>query len=422
MPNTREDDASKSQLLTLLKNGMGKDCLPVGIDDWNFETMQKWFLTVGHESIGFPKTLAYLIPATTRQGDCEAAHLERPSWLDPNTFHRGQKFALDHFFGICFSNVVSLCLIFTDADGLRPMIVTGQSGTPYLSFKRYLSTIRRVKSWYTEDPWIEGSCAEKNIRAVRKMHLKVRKQVCTLGPAELRTASKIEKPWCPARQILLRDIQDYVEPDTTGPDRFLQEAAFRPPGMNQADMSVTQFAFMGLIVVYPREFGVHWATEEDLAAFCHFWRVLGHLLGIEDEYNFCRGNLDEIRERTTCLINTVFKPKLRDVVCEWEHMTRCLVAGISYYLPAPPFILTVLRLTDLLRIPMPRVRATLGIWKYCRYLIVKFGLRYLTMIPSVVLYLNFAVNRAIEQASNFSSEKHAELEVASRASLRMASF
>lgn len=52
--------------------------------------------------------------------------------------------------------------------------------------------------------------------------------------------------------------------------------------LNQGEMIATQFAFIGLFILYPKFFGAHYATDEELEAFCHVWRGLGYLLGIDD--------------------------------------------------------------------------------------------------------------------------------------------
>lgn len=47
--------------------------------------------------------------------------------------------------------------------------------------------------------------------------------------------------------------------------------------------------FAGPIVVAPRFFGIE--DENELVAYLHTWRVLGHLLGIDDQYNPFVGDL-----------------------------------------------------------------------------------------------------------------------------------
>lgn len=53
--------------------------------------------------------------------------------------------------------------------------------------------------------------------------------------------------------------------------------------IDQSAMACTQFGFMGFIIIRTERIGIHDATNEDLEAFIHFWRVIGYALGIEDK-------------------------------------------------------------------------------------------------------------------------------------------
>ena len=52
--------------------------------------------------------------------------------------------------------------------------------------------------------------------------------------------------------------------------------------ITQKDMALTQFGFMGFDVIKSKEVGLHNATNEDLRAFVHVWRVIGCIMGIEN--------------------------------------------------------------------------------------------------------------------------------------------
>lgn len=47
-------------------------------------------------------------------------------------------------------------------------------------------------------------------------------------------------------------------------------------------MSLTQFGFIGLLLLKKKELGVK-GTEEDEKGLVHFWRTIGYMLGIQDE-------------------------------------------------------------------------------------------------------------------------------------------
>ncbi|EFN67112.1 hypothetical protein EAG_12674, partial [Camponotus floridanus] len=228
--------------------------------------------------------------ATFEDGDCDRPANKIPDWLDISKFYRGQQFALRYFCTLSISNLMSLLMIFSFADGLKPLILSQKSNTPYRAFKRYLSTIRRFRNWYT-----------------------------------------MSYTKCPMFQTIAKDFADTCP---LAKSRQCPYTMSKMKGLNQGDMSGTQFACMGLIVLYPEQFGIYNVSDEDLEAFCHLWRGLGYLLGIQDQYNFCRGSLQEIRQRTEDFIEHWVKPNLSTVTAEWEHMSISLYEGngvISYF-------------------------------------------------------------------------------------------
>ena len=44
---------------------------------------------------------------------------------------------------------------------------------------------------------------------------------------------------------------------------------------NQYDMVETQFAFVGVALLFPLKFGAYGTTDDDLRGFIHFWRCIG---------------------------------------------------------------------------------------------------------------------------------------------------
>jgi len=61
--------------------------------------------------------------------------------------------------------------------------------------------------------------------------------------------------------------------------RKARKAGFGP--ISQLDMVLTQFGFMGFGLLVPEKLGLSVSPEEQ-EGFIHFWRTVGHLLGIED--------------------------------------------------------------------------------------------------------------------------------------------
>jgi hypothetical protein len=53
------------------------------------------------------------------------------------------------------------------------------------------------------------------------------------------------------------------------------------PRISQLDMALTQFGFVGYSLLSSDKLGIV-GTEKDFDGLVHFWRVVGHLLGMED--------------------------------------------------------------------------------------------------------------------------------------------
>ncbi|XP_011706935.1 PREDICTED: uncharacterized protein LOC105462102 isoform X2 [Wasmannia auropunctata] len=332
---------------------------PKDYDKWTNDEKYEYAIdSIIKKSIpNIPDSVSYLLPAVKYRGDCGRNSTDKPLWLDMEMFQRGQKFVRDHDFSNFVANALSLFVIFSSTNGLKPLIFSRQSHTPYLAFKRYVSTACRVTNWMTYDPWTVGTRAYNDVQAVRRMHRAVRLQLCERDDVEIDMACKIRNPWCPDRETILEDFSSCPALMKNGINicEIISQSA---KGLNQADMAATQFAFLGLIVLYPHELGFH-ASDEDMAAFCHTWRGLGYLLGMEDQYNFCRGSLKEIKQRSRDFVEFFMKPSLLKVTPEWEHMLRCFIEGSVYFGNICSFKVFLLFVTDLLNFDMPRMRSTL---------------------------------------------------------------
>lgn len=135
----------------------------------------------------------------------------------------------------------------------------------------------------------------------------------------------------------------------------------RRTAFNQCHMSVTQFGFFGLALAHPEWFGLHGCRRRDLEDFVHLWRTIGYYTGVADEYNFGRGTVDEVADRSRWLIRTLVVPRLRTVDGRWEHMCRCATEGLRAYMRrAMPFDAAFCYLCDVLGLDVPRFRGRLG--------------------------------------------------------------
>lgn len=53
--------------------------------------------------------------------------------------------------------------------------------------------------------------------------------------------------------------------------------------LSQSSLAITQFGFMGFGLLMPEKLGVVVRDEKDMEGFIHFWRVIGYLLGVDEE-------------------------------------------------------------------------------------------------------------------------------------------
>lgn len=116
------------------------------------------------------------------------------------------------------------------------LVATDRSSTALKAYRRYMATIFHSLNWLRYELRPETECW-RSIAKVRKIHYHSSKKTEKMGIGII----------------------------------------------SQKDMALTQFAFMGFFVLKCKELGVQY-EEKDLDAFCHFWRVLGYMLGIKDEY------------------------------------------------------------------------------------------------------------------------------------------
>ena len=115
----------------------------------------------------------------------------------------------------------------------------------------------------------------------------------------------------------------HSKPSTNGKPSFI---------MSQKEMTLTQFAFIGWIVLFDKEFGFHHSKEE-LETLIHFWRSVGYLLGIEDKYNICSGSLSQVRSACQEVLDCYFRPHLERPSAQCKELSYHLLTGLHYMCP-----------------------------------------------------------------------------------------
>ncbi|XP_018330912.1 uncharacterized protein LOC108740896 [Agrilus planipennis] len=204
-----------------------------------------------------------------------------PPFYNEEKFKRGQQFYNKYLFSLFFAKLMGLIATLCVPTILKILMFTDMSDTPYKAYKRYVATILHMNVWYRKD-FRPDSELWKSVRLVRGMHNSTSGRVCKAGLSRI----------------------------------------------SQKDMALTQFGFMGFALCRSEMIGIHKATDEELEAFVHVWRVVGYLMGMEDRFNLCTGTLEEIREKCNILLEKVFLPEVSKQDPNFLKMTSALLTGL----------------------------------------------------------------------------------------------
>lgn len=207
------------------------------------------------------------IGRTLRSDQDQPKLIDKPIWFDHIRFKQARRIYRDHFMGVNFAHLSGLLLLVRVDSIYRTLSKTGESDSVAKLFKRYFNTIKHVKRWYEGDIFEEGSDAHRSFLIVRGMHNKV--------------CSKLNKS---------------PKTGSTGDQSTeLMESQELQWHISEYDIMITQFAFMGFIVLKPQYVGLlDKFTQEDLENMLYFWRVIGHYLGASERFNLFSYELRDI--------------------------------------------------------------------------------------------------------------------------------
>jgi hypothetical protein len=110
--------------------------------------------------------------------------------------------------------------------------------------------------------------------------------------------------------------------------------------ISQKDMVLTQIAFMGFALSKARFLGIR-GTYEQFDSFAHLWRVLGHLLGIEERFNVCGETLESTMSRIEAVTSQLIVPALKNVDSDFYAYTKSAFDGIWCFNPEVNFEATL---------------------------------------------------------------------------------
>jgi hypothetical protein len=150
--------------------------------------------------------------------------------------------------------------------------------------------------------------------------------------------------------------------------------------------------------MFPKKLGIVDATEEDLEGLVHLWAVLGHYLGIKDEYNWCLEGLESLQRRGRSLVHSFMLPSMKSADANWEHMTRAVAEGVHMYLPATTFEQVLLHLFWVLDVPMPGLWKSVSWYHKFLYYLNIFMLKVAIYLPGMRSFLNWQYSTSVAMA------------------------
>ncbi|XP_069356861.1 uncharacterized protein [Maniola hyperantus] len=215
----------------------------------------------------------------------EDLEMKLPEWFDEKKYNQGRRFYRDFFFMMSASMILGVLALFSIPSILNVLVGSRRSSSSYTAYKRYFSTHQHVNAWF-EHELKPDSIAWRSLYTVRSRHIQAGRAARLKGTGTI----------------------------------------------SQRDVALTLFGFIGFAFLKPDQFRFRQLKEGDWDAYNHCWKVIGHMIGLEDRFNICRDTYVETRQVCKILQHRVFTPCLENVPEYFEHMSRVMLEGVSIVL------------------------------------------------------------------------------------------
>ncbi|KAI1289327.1 hypothetical protein HDE_08280 [Halotydeus destructor] len=202
-----------------------------------------------------------------------------PDWFSKQRFTAAQEHLQNHRTSLDFAHVSGLLLSVQLPPALPPLLFTKKSSSVCSLFSRYIDTMMHVARWYEQDLFDPTTDGHKSIRQVAAMHRHVAKAMNLLPGNRVETS-------------------------------YGDESSEGNVWISQRDMTIAQWAFIGLILQFPEKCGLHNGTQQTFAAIIYVWRVISYLLGVKDEYSMCLDSVDDTIALSRLVYEDIYRPIL----------------------------------------------------------------------------------------------------------------
>lgn len=85
-------------------------------------------------------------------------------------------------------------------------------------------------------------------------------------------------------------------------------------------------------MIKPHMLGIQ-VSQDNFEAMVHFWRVIGHMIGIQDRYNLCTDSWNTTRPRLELVLHDIYKPALEGAPARFIDMATALIEGLWCFNP-----------------------------------------------------------------------------------------
>jgi len=199
--------------------------------------------------------------------------------VDEVLLQKGISYFYRNFFSLFVCMLTGLLSLMYIPSISTVLHLTKNSGSPALSFRRYLSTLQHTLRWYQGHRSLQDSLV-----VVRAKH---------------------------------------------------KHAAMLTSGITQYDMVLTQWAFIGPALLFPRKLGIPRAEDEDMRGLVYIMYLVGKYLGIKEDLNICSGGVQNAAEYSHLILNEIISKKYgtetSTEIC--KDMARHLLDGVNILNP-----------------------------------------------------------------------------------------
>lgn len=124
-------------------------------------------------------------------------------------------------------------------------------------------------------------------------------------------------------------------------------------------------------LIRPHLLGIRHDSTAAQEGFIHFWAVMGHMLGVQDQYNMCLHPIETVKIICQMMLRYVFIPFIQLETPHFKSMVEALFAGMSQFLPHMKYDIQMFSVKRVIGVPGYQYNVDLSKEKLCRQLFIK---------------------------------------------------